>query len=430
MAHLFLSYAREDRECAEILARALSSRGWSVWWDRQIQVGRSFSEVIEQELEKARCVIVLWSRHAVASEWVQSEAAEAASRKVLVPVRIENVRPPLEFRRLHTADLLDWRKGFDNPDFDACLASIELLVRKTASRPLPAPSSEEPEVSDVAANAQDQQREKPRITHADFWISQDGQQYRAPDVPTLRRWAEEGRVRPDGHVHDPGLQRWIAAREHPGLQGAFAPSTVSTQSADRHEAPVRTAESRGSRNALRFALAVGLLLLIAILAGIIYDAVDWADDSTLPDTMAMDIPTTDTVVTAADTAVKNAPAQPIAVSIQNLCANKTIAVAVCYLDTTNTWFSEGWYVIAPKETKSSIVQAMGPVVYFYGVSVDLDKVWLGGESDLKYVALIDTAKGFRAPDQQLKGDTVKAVSFFGSRVDAGQTAYTQNFTCQ
>jgi len=128
MADVFISYARDDRDCAELLARALTARGWSVWWDRHINVGHSFSEVIERELDRARCVIVLWSRHSLQSQWVQNEAAEAAHRKALVPVRIEDVRPPLEFRRLQTADFLDWRQGFDSPAFDACIQSIELLA--------------------------------------------------------------------------------------------------------------------------------------------------------------------------------------------------------------------------------------------------------------------------------------------------------------
>lgn len=137
MADLFLSYAREDRECAELLSRALSQRGWTVWWDRQINVGSSFSEVIERELNKAKCVIVLWSRHSLASDWVQNEASEALRRKALVPVRIEDVRPPLEFRRLQTADLLDWRQGFTSPDFQACITAIELLVDQTGAKQLP-----------------------------------------------------------------------------------------------------------------------------------------------------------------------------------------------------------------------------------------------------------------------------------------------------
>ena len=131
MADLFLSYAREDREAAEALARALSNLGWSVWWDRRIPLGQSYSEVIERELTAARCVIVLWSHNSLASQWVQNEAADAAERQALVPVRIEDVRPPLEFRRLQAADLFNWKSGFGGPEFAACLESIDRLVRST-----------------------------------------------------------------------------------------------------------------------------------------------------------------------------------------------------------------------------------------------------------------------------------------------------------
>src|ERR1051325_4121590 len=134
MADLFISYAREDRPCAEMLAEALGRRGWTVWWDRRIQVGRSFSEVIEQELGRARCVIVLWSRHSVQSEWVENEEAGAAAKDRVVPVRIETVRPPLEFRRLQSAELFDWQRGVDRPEFATCLQAIEFLAGHTASK--------------------------------------------------------------------------------------------------------------------------------------------------------------------------------------------------------------------------------------------------------------------------------------------------------
>lgn len=137
MADLFLSYAQEDQACAELLADVLTRRGWTVWWDRRIQVGRSFQEVIEHQLEQARCVVVLWSSSSIQSPWVNAEAAEAARKNRLVPVRIEDVRPPLEFRRLQTAAWLDWRDGPDRPGFVSCLESIEFLVSHTASQPLP-----------------------------------------------------------------------------------------------------------------------------------------------------------------------------------------------------------------------------------------------------------------------------------------------------
>jgi hypothetical protein len=50
MADIFLSYAREDAGRAKILATALESRGWSVWWDRHIPAGREFAVHIAQQL--------------------------------------------------------------------------------------------------------------------------------------------------------------------------------------------------------------------------------------------------------------------------------------------------------------------------------------------------------------------------------------------
>ena len=42
MSDIFISYAKEDREQAGVLAAALEKLGWSVWWDRIIPTGRVF----------------------------------------------------------------------------------------------------------------------------------------------------------------------------------------------------------------------------------------------------------------------------------------------------------------------------------------------------------------------------------------------------
>jgi hypothetical protein len=109
MSDLFLSYAREDRETAERLARALEGEGWSVWWDRELVAGERFSRVIEEELRSARAVVVVWSRASAASPWVEAEATVGFERGVLVPVRLETCEPPLPFRTLETEDFQAWR---------------------------------------------------------------------------------------------------------------------------------------------------------------------------------------------------------------------------------------------------------------------------------------------------------------------------------
>jgi hypothetical protein len=113
MDDVFLSYAREDRERARMVASALEAEGWSVWWDKKIVAGQAFDRTIETQLESARVVVVLWSVHSLRSEWVLNEAATAAERDVLVPVLLDDVKQPLEFRRRQAANLTAWKGDVD-----------------------------------------------------------------------------------------------------------------------------------------------------------------------------------------------------------------------------------------------------------------------------------------------------------------------------
>ena len=75
MSDIFLSYASDDLPRVGLLIRALERHGWSVWWDRTILPGRTFDQAIEEALDAARCVMVVWSQHSVHSDWVKTEAA-------------------------------------------------------------------------------------------------------------------------------------------------------------------------------------------------------------------------------------------------------------------------------------------------------------------------------------------------------------------
>lgn len=103
MADIFLSYAREDKGAAHRLADALQAGGWSVWWDCEIRPGETWDQKIEHELVAARCVRV--------------EASEALRRRILIPVLMDAVEPPLAFRMIQAASLLDWRGEQDHPGF-------------------------------------------------------------------------------------------------------------------------------------------------------------------------------------------------------------------------------------------------------------------------------------------------------------------------
>jgi len=139
--HIFLSYAAEDREAARRLAAYLESRGWRVWWDRQIPAGRPFDEVIEEALRQAMCAVVLWTRAAAISRWVRAEASDAARRDILVPILVEDVVIPLEFRQVQAVDLRNW----DGSTNAAALETLNEAITRVAQAgfSMPAPASPE-----------------------------------------------------------------------------------------------------------------------------------------------------------------------------------------------------------------------------------------------------------------------------------------------
>ena len=132
---VFLSYAREDKETAHRLADAIEARGFSVWWDAEIPPGKTWDQMIEQELAAAHCAVVLWSKTSVRKTWVRAEANEALKRGILIPALIDAVEPPIAFRLTQAASLAGWRGEDDHPGFQQLLGAVERLVRDPSVEP-------------------------------------------------------------------------------------------------------------------------------------------------------------------------------------------------------------------------------------------------------------------------------------------------------
>ena len=105
---IFISYSHANHDIAERLAHVFEEAGHTVWWDRELDAGSRFRAEIQQNLDTARVVVVIWTAASVESDWVLGEAATARDRGVLVPVSVGECTLPIEFRQLHTADLGTW----------------------------------------------------------------------------------------------------------------------------------------------------------------------------------------------------------------------------------------------------------------------------------------------------------------------------------
>lgn len=122
MAEIFVSYSSKDRDRIGQLVGHLEASGLSIWWDKELRGGSMFSKEIEAELNQAKAVLVAWTASSIDSHWVADEAELALRTRKLVPIRLDDIEPPMGFRQVHTLDFSDW-KG------EAGFAEIPTLLR-------------------------------------------------------------------------------------------------------------------------------------------------------------------------------------------------------------------------------------------------------------------------------------------------------------
>ncbi|HJP99584.1 MAG TPA: TIR domain-containing protein [Rhodanobacteraceae bacterium] len=131
MADVFVSYARADKARVAPLVDAIEGKGWSVWWDPEITPGQEFDDQIDAEIDAAKAVLVIWTPTSVASRWVRGEAREAAERGILVPVRFEQARLPMDVRAIHTTDLDQWNDDPASAKAQEFLRALGAMIAKS-----------------------------------------------------------------------------------------------------------------------------------------------------------------------------------------------------------------------------------------------------------------------------------------------------------
>lgn len=100
---VFVSYARKDSERIQQAVALLEAGGATVFRDiDDIEFGDEWEEVIIRKLEECERVMVFWSIHAQASEWVGKEYTIAlAQQKRMVPVLLDDTPLPAELGKYH-----------------------------------------------------------------------------------------------------------------------------------------------------------------------------------------------------------------------------------------------------------------------------------------------------------------------------------------
>jgi len=130
---VFVSYKAEDRARLRPLVEALEAEGFSVWWDSHIGGGAHWREDIQEHLNAAKCVIVVWSRRSVGIEgdFVRDEANRARKRGAYLPVRLDPVEPPLGFGEVQAISLKGWKGDRSDSRF---LTIAEAVRRRIAGQ--------------------------------------------------------------------------------------------------------------------------------------------------------------------------------------------------------------------------------------------------------------------------------------------------------
>jgi len=128
MADVFISYSKKDRELAERVDRALKAAGYTNWWDDNLIPAEQWNQTIVSEITAASVVLVIWTFNSIESDFVRDEAETGRKAKKLVPVRLEDVEPPLGQGAIHLADLRGWQGAADDQRWRQVLTAIQNVI--------------------------------------------------------------------------------------------------------------------------------------------------------------------------------------------------------------------------------------------------------------------------------------------------------------
>jgi hypothetical protein len=134
---VFISYARVDRPRLEWVLTNLKSARHRLFIDKEMPIGSRWESILKQKIAECACLLVVWTKESIHSEWVIREVDEALRlNKKIVPVRLDPIQPADRFSKFNIADLTKWNGNSDYSEWKKVLEHIGPSLSKNVVDPV------------------------------------------------------------------------------------------------------------------------------------------------------------------------------------------------------------------------------------------------------------------------------------------------------
>ena len=130
---IFISYRRADAAWARLLYDRLRAEGVEAWYDALVGPGQDWRLATAKALEESQIFVLLFSENAAQSSDIAKELAAAVlEKKLIVPIRLQNIAPKGAF--LYELASRNWIDAHENTQtkLSEIARSLAHLVRTGA----------------------------------------------------------------------------------------------------------------------------------------------------------------------------------------------------------------------------------------------------------------------------------------------------------
>src|ERR1700759_4713867 len=111
----FISYRRPDEAWARLLHGQLRAEGIEAWYDAHVGAGEDWRIATAKALQASHIFVLLFSESAAESSDIAKELAAAVlEKKLIIPVRLQNIAPKGAF--LYELSSRNWVNAYEDTE--------------------------------------------------------------------------------------------------------------------------------------------------------------------------------------------------------------------------------------------------------------------------------------------------------------------------